>query len=54
MSNVSKHNLYNEYNCWSKGKKTTTVMLNRGQWHHAKACLRKAVLWEPKLDSSDK
>ena len=21
MSNVSKHNLYNEYNCWSKGKK---------------------------------
>lgn len=34
--------------------KNTTALLSRGQWHHAKACLRKAVLWEPKLDSSDK
>ena len=31
-------------------EKNTTALLNRGQWHHAKACLRKAVLWEPQLD----
>lgn len=52
MNNVSKHNLYNDYN---RGvRKTTATLPSRGQWHDARVCLRKAILWELKQDSSDK